>query len=332
MARAAHSLHRQNVLPPRPQAGQRAHARNGVAVFLDFGSAMRITPTCWPSELRKAIGSPAWMAPGAGGGVRGDPRSDIFAIGVILSTNCHRRAALRRTLDGRRHAPAADGWTLVPPRALASRPPPWLQEVILRLPWSPKRPTLPVRGAPAVRHDASRPDPEVTERGKKTEKPARDPPALGSRPAGMHYEPSLLPTHQIDEVPIVMGPCHTGTSLTPPCTRCARRWNGRWGCAGRPAGLRHGHPRRHQFAEKREERNPGAPALPPCCDSGQPLNLNGGPGVVPRDRIQRRGAGDRALRRRQPREPDRDGRGHARPSMQRFVATVPIRWLTPRAR
>jgi serine/threonine protein kinase len=55
---------------------------DGSAVLLDFGlsMAMRSIPTCWPKQLRKAVGSPAWIAPEQVVGVRGDPRSDIFAM------------------------------------------------------------------------------------------------------------------------------------------------------------------------------------------------------------------------------------------------------------
>ena len=39
-------------------------------------------------ELRLAVGSPAWIAPEQVVGVRGDPRSDVFAIGVMLYQLC----------------------------------------------------------------------------------------------------------------------------------------------------------------------------------------------------------------------------------------------------
>ena len=35
-------------------------------------------------EMRVAVGSPPWIAPEQVVGVRGDPRSDVFAIGVML--------------------------------------------------------------------------------------------------------------------------------------------------------------------------------------------------------------------------------------------------------
>ena len=85
MARAAHSLHRQNVCHLDLKPANVLMRENGVAVFLDFGlSCHAHYPDLLAEELRKAIGSPAWIAPEQVVGVRGDPRSDIFAIGVIL--------------------------------------------------------------------------------------------------------------------------------------------------------------------------------------------------------------------------------------------------------
>ena len=76
------------------------------------------------------MGSPAWIAPEQVVGVRGDPRSDLFAIGVILY-----ELATGELPFG---APATTGglrqrmWMdPAPPRAIAPEVPPWLQEVIL---------------------------------------------------------------------------------------------------------------------------------------------------------------------------------------------------------
>ena len=85
MARAAHSLHKQNTchLDLKP-ANVLLHP-DGHVVLLDFGlSCHAHYPDLLAEELRKAVGSPAWIAPEQVVGVRGDPRSDIFAIGVML--------------------------------------------------------------------------------------------------------------------------------------------------------------------------------------------------------------------------------------------------------
>ena len=204
MARAAHSLHRQNVCHLDLKPANVLMRENGVAVFLDFGlSCHAHYPDLLAEELRKAIGSPAWIAPEQVVGVRGDPRSDIFAIGVILYELATGELPFGapQTAGGMRQRLWMDP---VPPRALRPDLPEWLQEVILRClePEAAKR-------YPSAAHllfDMTHPDQiEVTERGKKTEKTG-----FGThfkrwiKAAGMHYEPSPLPTHQIDEVPIVM--------------------------------------------------------------------------------------------------------------------------------
>jgi hypothetical protein len=80
---------------------------DGQAVLLDFGlSCHAHYPDLLAEEMRKAVGSPAWIAPEQVVGVRGDPRSDIFAIGVMLYELATRRAALWRPQTAGGHAPA----------------------------------------------------------------------------------------------------------------------------------------------------------------------------------------------------------------------------------
>lgn len=58
---------------------------DGNAMLLDFGlSSHAHYPDLLAEELRQAVGSPAWIAPEQIVGVRGDLRSDIFALGVML--------------------------------------------------------------------------------------------------------------------------------------------------------------------------------------------------------------------------------------------------------
>ena len=58
---------------------------DGRVVLLDFGlSCHAHYPDLLAEQLRKAVGSPTWIAPEQVVGVRGDPRSDLFALGVIL--------------------------------------------------------------------------------------------------------------------------------------------------------------------------------------------------------------------------------------------------------
>jgi serine/threonine protein kinase len=143
------------------------------------------------------------MAPEQVVGVRGDPRSDIFAIGVMLY-----ELATGQLPFG---APSTTGglrqrlW-MDPPPPRRHRPdlPPWLQEVILRCLAPEAAQRYPSAAHLAV--DLSNPDQiKVTARGTQTEGTSfRVHFKRWIKAAGMSYQPSPLPTEQIDQVPIVM--------------------------------------------------------------------------------------------------------------------------------
>lgn len=204
VAKAAHSLHKQNVCHLDIKPANVLIRPNGSAVFLDFGlSCHAHFPDLLAEEMRKAVGSPIWIAPEQVVGVRGDPRSDVFAIGVMLY-----QLATGETPFGE---PATTGgmrqrlWMdPVPPRKLRPDLPEWLQEVILRClePEASQR----YGSASLLAFDLSNPEQiTVTARGKQTE-------GTGFwthfkrwlRAAGKQYQPSPLPSRQVEEVPIVM--------------------------------------------------------------------------------------------------------------------------------
>jgi serine/threonine protein kinase len=204
IARAAHSLHQQNTchLDIKP-ANVLLHP-DGHAVLLDFGlSCHAHYPDLLAEELRKAVGSPAWIAPEQVVGVRGDPRSDIFAIGVMLYElatgelpfgNPQTRGGMRQRL-----------WMdPTPPRRLREDLPEWWQEVVLRClaPEADKR----YPSAAHLAFDLEHPEQvKVTKRGKQVQgTPFFTHVKRWLKAAGMHYQPSPLPSQQIDEVPIVM--------------------------------------------------------------------------------------------------------------------------------
>ena len=204
VAQAVHSLHLQDVCHLDLKPANVLIRPDGIAVLLDFGlSCHAHYPDLLAEELRPAVGSPAWMAPEQVVGRRGDPRSDIFAIGVMLYELATRELPFGdpQTAGGLRQRLWMDP---VPPRKRRSNLPEWLQEVILRC-LEPEA----ARRYPSAAHlafDLSDPEQiEVTDRGRRTR-------STGFwahfkrwvRAAGMHYEPSPLPSRQIDRVPIVM--------------------------------------------------------------------------------------------------------------------------------
>ncbi|MEI6599757.1 MAG: bifunctional serine/threonine-protein kinase/universal stress protein [Comamonadaceae bacterium] len=204
MAIAVHSLHQQNTCHLDLKPANVLIRQDGSAVLLDFGlSCNALYPDLLAEQLRKAVGSPAWIAPEQVVGVRGDPRSDIFAVGVMLYELATGELPFGspRTTGGLRQRLWMDP---TPPRKLQPDLPEWMQEVILRClePEAAKRYPSAAHLAFDLRH------PEqvtVTERGRNTKGTG-----FGVhfkrwlKAAGMQYQPSPLPAHQIDEVPIVM--------------------------------------------------------------------------------------------------------------------------------
>ena len=204
MARAVHALHQQNTVHLDLKPANVLFRDDGSAVLLDFGlSCHAHYPDLLAEQLRKAVGSPAWIAPEQVVGVRGDPRSDIFAIGVMLYQLCVGRLPFGtpQTQGGLRQRLWVDP---VPPRKIKTLLPEWLQEVVMRC-LEPEA----ARRYPSAAHlafDLTHPTQvTVTARG-------RNP--SGTRfgthfkrwikAAGMQYRPSPIAAQQVEEVPIVM--------------------------------------------------------------------------------------------------------------------------------
>ena len=204
LAQAVHSLHQNNVCHLDLKPANVMITDEDRLVLLDFGLSCHADyPDLMAEEFRKAVGSPAWIAPEQVVGMRGDPRSDVFAIGVMLYEMATgelpfgypaTRGGLRQRL-----------WMSPrPPRAWRADLPEWLQEIILRClePQASQR----YPSAAHLMFDLRNPEQvSITERGKRIK-------GRGFwwhfkqwlRAAGMQYEPSPLPSQQISEVPIVM--------------------------------------------------------------------------------------------------------------------------------
>jgi serine/threonine protein kinase len=132
IADALHSIHAQRVnhLDLKPENVMLRPS--GVAVLLDFGFARHAHyPDLLAEEKHFAAGSSAYVSPEQLRGDRSDPRSDIFALGVLLYELATGEPPYGepKTLAGMRdrlwRAP-------MPPRLRAPDLPDWLQEVILR--------------------------------------------------------------------------------------------------------------------------------------------------------------------------------------------------------
>jgi nucleotide-binding universal stress UspA family protein/predicted Ser/Thr protein kinase len=202
-AKALQSLHTQNVCHLDLKPANLLLRPDGRVVLLDFGlSCHAHYPDLLAEQLRKAVGSPTWMAPEQVVGVRGDPRSDIFALGVILYEmasgelpfgNPQTSGGLRQRL-----------WLKpAPPQQHRADLPDWLQEVILRCLQAQADDRYP--SAAHLAFDLRHPD-QVHIRGL-----AQHGEGLWAQlrrwlwAAGRQYQPSALPAQQqIREVPIVM--------------------------------------------------------------------------------------------------------------------------------
>ena len=183
MARALHALHQQNTVHLDLKPANVLFRGDGTAVLLDFGlSCHAHYPDLLAEQLRKAVGSPAWIAPEQVVGVRGDPRSDIFAVGVMLYQLCtgHLPFGSPQTAAGLRQRLWVDP---IPPRKTKPELPAWLQEVVMR----------------CLEQIT------ITERGNNvTGTKFRTHFKRWLKAAGMHYKPSPMASQQIEEVPIVM--------------------------------------------------------------------------------------------------------------------------------
>lgn len=137
VATALHDLHRQHVVhldvkPSNIMFRAAPDGGRGVAVLIDFGlSRHDQLPDLLEEEFALPMGTGPYMSPEQVQFVRDDPRSDLFALGVMLYhlTTGERPFGAPTSVRGLRQRLYRDP---VPPRVLRPDCPPWLQEVILR--------------------------------------------------------------------------------------------------------------------------------------------------------------------------------------------------------
>jgi eukaryotic-like serine/threonine-protein kinase len=132
VAIALADLHRQNVIHHDIKPSSIMFRPSGEAVVIDFGlSHHNQLPDLLQEEFRLPYGTAPYMAPERLLGVRDDPRSDLFSLGVLLYffTTGVRPFGEAETIRGMRRRLWRDPY---PPRKLKPDYPPWLQEVVLR--------------------------------------------------------------------------------------------------------------------------------------------------------------------------------------------------------
>lgn len=132
VALALHELHRQKLVHLDVKPSNIMFRPDGTAVLVDFGlSRHDRLPDLLEEEFRLPMGTGPYMSPEQVQFVRNDPRSDLFALGVMLYhfTTGERPFGAPETVRGLRRRLYVDP---VPPRTLRADCPKWLQEVILK--------------------------------------------------------------------------------------------------------------------------------------------------------------------------------------------------------
>jgi len=131
LASALHDLHRQEVVHHDIKPSHVFFRDDGQAVLIDFGLACHgQLPDLVAAESDRPLGTPAYMSPEEILGGRGDPRSDVYSLGVILYLLATGKLPFGAptTRTGLRRRLYADP---LPPRRLLPELPAWLQEIIL---------------------------------------------------------------------------------------------------------------------------------------------------------------------------------------------------------
>ena len=132
-ATALHDLHSQHVvhLDIKP-SNIILREGDGEVVLIDYGLSHHLQlPDLMAEKFRVPYGTAPYMAPEQVFGIRSEPRSDLFALGVLMYffTTGIRPFGDPQTLKGLKRR---IWWDPTPPRKLNPKIPTWLQEIILR--------------------------------------------------------------------------------------------------------------------------------------------------------------------------------------------------------
>jgi serine/threonine protein kinase len=130
VADALHSVHQQDVIHLDLKPSNVILRDDGTAVLIDFGFAHHARyPDLLAEETRFGAGSAPYVSPEQLLGNRDDPRSDVFALGVVLY-----EIATGRLPFGEPDTDVRNRFWLdpIPPATLTPAVSPWMQEIILR--------------------------------------------------------------------------------------------------------------------------------------------------------------------------------------------------------
>ncbi len=131
VATALAALHRQHVVHLDIKPSNIMFRPDGTAVLVDFGlSRHDQLPDLLEEEFTLPMGTGPYMSPEQVQFVRNDPRSDLFALGVMLYhlATGERPFGQPNSVRGLRRRLFVEP---VPPRAIRAELPAWLQEIIL---------------------------------------------------------------------------------------------------------------------------------------------------------------------------------------------------------
>jgi len=131
VANALHDLHRQDVIHLDLKPSNIMFRESGEAILIDYGLARHDKlPDLLAEEFRLPMGTGPYISPEQVLNIRNDPRSDLFALGVLMYhlVTGERPLGNPVSVHGLRRRLYRDP---APPRAINPKTPAWLQEIIL---------------------------------------------------------------------------------------------------------------------------------------------------------------------------------------------------------